>query len=490
MALLVLLGVLPAVGTNAPAGAVFPVDVYFDVKQMLSATSSWPRAFLWLTLACLVRAAVLTTVLTLLDGKEGRFLPTFVPCLRLVAMAAVAFVPINVLFFSGTAIRYAPFLWLAAPVGLVITLLVLRKAIALDAGTGVPPGRGTPELGSFLTYAYVLAASSAALSFLGDRNLLLATLFIASMGPVHGLFFLGWRESARQQIHGHGGRLAVVVSVLLFGAIAAGTFYDRVIRSPAPVGTAPAAGSLLLLGGADSTSKTGALTELDPRDLGYPRGRARLLSYADDSEYEATDTHGDLDATAELVSEQVTSADPPVALVGHSQAALILDRLLDAELSAPDVSVVLAAPPPYPPSVDVPEPGMNAPGKPGGDAARVLAWLLQRAGQPGFDVDAPASPTNLSSVVVLRSSVRRASVWPLADSVWLDRDWRRPDEVNMVAITDHVGVTNNGRALASARDYLAGRTFVSDEASWRSVLVPVVRYVFEPWRPGGEAGAK
>jgi hypothetical protein len=101
----------------------------------------------------------------------------------------------------------------------------------------------------------------------------------------------------------------------------------------------------------------------------------------------------------------------------------------------------------------------------------------------GFDIDAPAAPIHLEEVTAAGSDVPRVGVWAVADSVWLDQDWRRPDELNLVAITDHVGATKNNRALELVGRFFEGRAVESDETSWRSVLVPVVRYSFEPWRP-------
>jgi len=50
-------------------------------------------------------------------------------------------------------------------------------------------------------------------------------------------------------------------------------------------------------------------------------------------------------------------------------------------------------------------------------------------------------------------------------------------------LSDHVGATRNPRALEAAGLWLQGEAVDSDAASWRSVLVNVYRYAFEPWRP-------
>lgn len=241
----------------------------------------------------------------------------------------------------------------------------------------------------------------------------------------------------------------------------------------------------MLLGGADSTSKTGALTELDPRDVGFDREAATVLSYAAAGDaYEAKETRADLYEVARRVARQIDAAPTPRLLLGHSQAALILDRIIGEGLTAPDRSVVFAPPPPVPPALRVPPPGQEGRGRVAGDVARAVARLLKLVGPTPFDIDAPASPTNLRPVVVIDKKVTRVAIWALGDSVWLDTDWRRPGEVNMVVLTDHVGITNNGRALSAARAFLAGRRIEGDEVSWRGFLAAVVRYAFEPWRPG------
>ncbi len=115
--------------------------------------------------------------------------------------------------------------------------------------------------------------------------------------------------------------------------------------------------------------------------------------------------------------------------------------------------------------------------------ARQLAVVFDRIGALTWSVDTPASPPRLEPVVVIDAPFPRLAVWALGDSVWLDRDWRRPGETNVVAITDHVGVANNGRALGLVEDFFARRPLNDDESSWRGALVSLLRYAFEPWRP-------
>jgi hypothetical protein len=187
--------------------------------------------------------------------------------------------------------------------------------------------------------------------------------------------------------------------------------------------------------------------------------------------------------SARIISKQIATANRPRALLGHSQAALILDRILEFGLPRSEYAAMLAPPPPVPPDVEVPPADTDGEGRPGGDLARGVSWLLEKVGFEAFDVGAANSPAAIDPVVVGESPVPRLAVWALGDSVWLDRDWRRPGEINIVAITDHVGVTDNAYAIESAEKLFAGERVEDDETSWKGVAVGVLRYAFEPWRP-------
>ena len=102
-----------------------------------------------------------------------------------------------------------------------------------------------------------------------------------------------------------------------------------------------------------------------------------------------------------------------------------------------------------------------------------------------YDIDVPSAPVDLERVEVADAGTPRLALWALGDSILLEDDWRRTGETNLVVFSDHVGATRNPRALDSARLFLQGEDIPSDDASWRSALVNVFRFAFEPWRPGG-----
>lgn len=485
LGLLVASGALPRGAESAAAGGVFPLGLYFDLKQALAFSFSWAAFAAVVILSILSRSAVVAFTLWLADGRRGSAAAPWIRLVRLALIAAVSLAPAAILMYLGVALRYAPFIWLGAAAGLFPVVSLMRRALEVDAGIGPPRGEGVPETPALLAYAYVLSTVGAAMSPLSRVSGVLAGLLIACLGPLHALVLLGWREHRRAETYPGGGTLSLAVTAVALILFAGAVTYDRAIRSPSPRSVATASGSLLLLGGVDSTSDTGALAEVDPRDIGFPRGSAASLSYRGAGEaYKAADTRVSLTRVAEAIAGQIEDADPPRLLLGHSQAALVLDRIITRGLPAPDRSVVLAAPPPVPPPFDVPEPGGSGPGKVAGDVARAVAGLLDRVGLTPFDIDSPASPTNLEPVLVIDKEVSRVSVWALGDSVWVDSDWRRPGEINLVALTDHVGVTNNSRALDATRSFLAGAKVDDDEVSVRGFLATVVRYVFEPWRPG------
>ena len=478
-----LFGVWPRNGASAPATAVFPLDIYFDLKQSISFATGWGWAFVWMAVAVALRAACFSSTLWLADGAKGSFLVAWLRTLRFAGVAVAALIPCAAFMYTGTAIRYAPFIWIGGLLGFIPATLLLRRAVSLDVGAGAPVGRGVPEVAAFLGYAYLVALLAAAMSVLGGVGAWAVSLLILCAGPIHILYLLGWREHLKLETYPGGGALAIGVTVLALALFGYAVAYDRYITNPPPVGRTSAIGALLLLGGADSTLETGALLAIDPRDLGFPRSRSTVLSYRTERRYAASDTRGDLSEIAVRVAVQIANLDPPRFVLGHSQAALILDRMEAGRLGIGERVAVISPSPTRPPTLEAPPPGESGIGKPGADLARALSAGLELVGFQGFDIDAESSPVQLDEVTPQRRSVPRLAVWALGDSVWLDQDWRRNGEINVISLSDHVGATTNTRSLDTVRRFFTGRRIEGDETSWRGLLVSMFRYAFEPWRP-------
>ena len=482
-AVLVVTEAFPAGGGTAPSVAAFPLDIYFDVREALTHGQNWVWFLAIVVTSIMFRSLVLSSSLWLADGATGSLALAWARGARLCAMAVVALLPSAAVFFAATAIRYAPFIWLGAVLGLVPALVLARKAVRLDTGADPPPGKGVPELFGFLSYAYVIALSGYTLQVIGDESTALAALFVASLGPLHAIFFLGWREHVREEKFPGGGFISAAATAAVIGLLFVTAAYDRFVRNPSPVPSAGAPGSFLMLGGVDSTSKTGALSDFDPRAVGFRDSQAKHLSYRGvDQPYSASDTRGDLREIGLVVGDQIGRANAPRFLLGHSQAALILDRIIESGGNRPDRAVMLAPPPPIPPPFEVPKPDVDGEGKPGGDLARGFAKLIDLAGMVSFDIDAPASPVRVGRVVA-PGGAHKLAVWALGDSVWMYTDWRRPGETNVVALSDHVGVTNNARAIDAAKRFYSGKQVEGDEESWQGGLASVLGHAFAPWRP-------
>jgi hypothetical protein len=118
-----------------------------------------------------------------------------------------------------------------------------------------------------------------------------------------------------------------------------------------------------------------------------------------------------------------------------------------------------------------------------GDRARAVARVLNRVSLPTFDIDAAAAPVNLRTVVVSRPKIPRLAIFSIDDAAWLESDWRRPGEVNAIALSDHSGIVSDPYALDATKRFLAGRRVRGDERSWKAVLLEVVDHPFAPWRP-------
>ncbi|HVM35524.1 MAG TPA: hypothetical protein VM784_09320 [Actinomycetota bacterium] len=477
---LVAVGAFPSGASSASAAGVFPLGTYFDLKQSLATGSGWAFVAAAMLLSVLVRSASLAATLWLADGARGPFAVSWLRTARVVAVAPLLLFPAAVLHFAGYALRYAPFVAMGAMAGVPAALVLVRRGIAVEAGRAIQRGK-VPGVGSFLAYGYLVALSGAALAILGRAGTVGAGALVALMGPLHAIVLLGWRQQTRSEAEPGGAWVAsatAVVCVVLVGM----SLFDRTFGGARP---APdRRGRLMLLGGVDSTSSSGALIDLARGAFGFEPRRTILLSYRGrEGPYEAADTRVDLLEVGRRVAVQIDGVRRPRFLLGHSQASLVLDRILVEGLPVPDVAVVLAGPPPFPPTLSVPPPGEEGPGKPAGDAARALSSLVEVAGLATFDIDAAASPTNLRPIVAPNSPIPRLSVWALLDSVWLEGDWRRPGEVNVVALTDHVGVTRDRYALGVADAFLRGKSVEGHELSWRGALVSTLRYAFEPWRP-------
>jgi hypothetical protein len=448
--------------------------MYFDLKHLIG-HGSYLAFTLLMGVSIAARSAILAATFWLAQDRPVPFLHVWGRAAEIVGFGALWFLPAAALFYMGSALRYAPFVLAAAALGVGVAVRTARRAAALKVDLEV--SSASPSVGGLLTYGYLIAllgASMWALSGLG----VWAVAFLVVLGaPLHALVLLGWRAEALGLAPAGGGRPIALVTALLVGSFLAASVFDRERGQPAGGLDAPRReGSLVLLGGADSTSRTGALAGFDARAVGFEREQVELLSYSAGRTYEISDTRAALPDVVPRFEEQIGDAEAPVHLLGHSQAALLLDLLPETGAAPLRAAVVIAGPPSEPPRL----PEIDGPGA---GAARAFAGALEGLGLASFDIDAPASPMRLPVTTAGPKGARRLAIWALGDSVWLDTDWRRSGETNIVVLSDHVGAVKNPHSVEAIRDVFQGQDVPGDEDSWRGLLADVVRFAFEPWRP-------
>ena len=489
-AAIVLFGPLRVDGSLVLLSAPVPVGSFFDVRQAIAHGSGWFWVFLACVAGALVRGGVHGVTLWLADDRRGRTQEMVLVlgwCVVLSAAAAALMIVPAGLFFVGVALRYTPFVVLAGGAGVAIAAVLLKRVVAVPAGAGLRGAR-SGGVASVLFFGYLLAAGAAVIELAPVRAVAAATVLVT--GLLGGLFVAGKRDLFSRGVDCKEGSLAVALTGAVAAALLFSAVMDRYVRDIRPAIDTRGPGTLLILGGADSATGKGSMSDFDPEAVGFSRDRAIHLSYRGryggaqgaPEKYSAADTHRDLDSVTRSVAAQLEAVPPPRFFIGHSQAALVLDRMLARDPVRVAAAVELAPPPVAPPPIDAPRPGVYGPGAPGADLARALSKGLARLGAAGNWIDSPASPARLTRVVT-RGGVRRLAVWALADSVWLEGDWRRPHETNIVAVTDHVGTANDPRAIAAARAFFAGKKVRDDGSSWRAWPVYLLRAVFEPWRP-------
>ncbi|MEA2487279.1 MAG: hypothetical protein QOF16_933, partial [Actinomycetota bacterium] len=165
-ALLVATGAFRATSSSVASTAVFPLDIYFDLKQAIAYAPGWSYMVAAVALGLIIRSGVLAATLWFADDREGDLASAWLAALKLSLRATAAFVPAAALFFAAVAMRYAPFIWIAAVLGLFPAVLFMRRALRIDLDTGATRPEPVPEYGTFLGYAYLLALLGAAMTIL------------------------------------------------------------------------------------------------------------------------------------------------------------------------------------------------------------------------------------------------------------------------------------------------------------------------------------
>ncbi|MDG4811062.1 hypothetical protein O7634_30245 [Micromonospora sp. WMMD1120] len=243
-----------------------PLDLYGDLRLLLTWAPSWPLFLLGLGAALTLRVSVLVLMLGGFTRARVRFAVTFylvsLPVLLLAAEAA----------YAAAALLYSRLFWPALTVVAVVTMLVgpvpwqgstrLRSAVAglVRAGLRAPV---------MLTYAVVVAGLGA----LADTGSAVAVWLV----PVSALATaLTIRTLSRPAPRWALWRLAGVVVAILFASV---VFVSTRGVEPGPAAS-PRPGSVLLMSGINSGSGRGTMFSSRSDELGYDCDQTYYFSYA------------------------------------------------------------------------------------------------------------------------------------------------------------------------------------------------------------------
>ncbi len=372
--------------------ALPPLDVFADLRLLLSwAPSHW--AFWSLAVAALAaRIAILALLLPAGDGPSRiRFaLVYYVVAWPFALLAAQT-------SFVAHAALYSRLFWaavvLTGAVGMLLAAApwsgaaTLRRALAVAARGGFRP--------------WPLLVYAVALTLLGAAGHAGPPVVLALLVPASALATLVAAAWLRRPAGPRAGvaALAALAAAAAVAVVVVGTRGDQPVDAPSRPG------SLMVMSGINSASGEGAIFEMPPEQLGYQCAQTYYYSYAGTGDgqprgdaacpirtgapYRPQHTQRPFDEQVRFLGAQVDDIDGPVTVAAHSQAAWVAwEAAVRGDL--PDgTSLVLIGPFPDNP-VGWTLPGRDGIGRVGGDGFRLLAPLAD-AVDFHFIVDAPLS---------------------------------------------------------------------------------------------------
>lgn len=417
-----------------------PFGIFHDLRWIFVYHDSW-LSFALLVLGAVVVRTLLTVAIIVVAWPPGRRRPAT----RRLARAGLAVTAVTaVVLAPWTAVTLAAAVtalsWFA--IGAVLALLLL--AVALQRGPvtdawwrGLPP----PAVPLWVAAVFaVLTAAALAIGLAPDwAGIPLAAAGGAANAPLwRGL--LGTVTRGRTPLP----RLPVVpvVAALVLLALAgsgvlAGSGSRAAARPPPALllrdGADPPRQALLYVGGYDS--RYDGATDHVPD----PAGRATLpvhrFSYAGldahgrPRPYAPADTHQSLDRSADLLAAQVRDlarrTGRPVALLGHSEGALVIRTYLERGRPAEVDAVALLSPLPRPARVYYPPAGSaTGRGIAAGWQLRAIFGVVNRTGGADLGADAPFirslldhGPRYRDRMLQPVPGVRMVAFLPLLDAV-------------------------------------------------------------------------
>jgi hypothetical protein len=454
-----------------------PLDLFADVRILVTRAPSYPLFALGVAGAVLVRSVVLAALLG--GGSQG----SFVAALQFYGAALIPALLSAGFEFSGLAVLYHWYFWIGLAVAILATLAMAPGPWSGSAGSKASRAGRLATVAWYLVALFVLGAAAHA------AGKVASVLLVVPSG------LLTWMAERRLR-EGPGPtwrRVAAAVAAVSLVAVLAAVIVRLPGAGPVPIHRP---GSLFLVAGVDSATGVGPMFRLDPTTFGYECRQTTYFSYAGTGKgaphttaacpvkagrrYGMKDTQRPLAALIATMREQLNGLRRPVTVVTHSQGAWIAWASLAGGRSLGVMSVIMLAPFPRAP-VGYPLSARSGPGRVGGDFLRALSSMGNKLGVATFDPDAAlarqllATPGAAARILSrqLPGNVTALAVQPLWDLALTPEGRALPRAVNACPIrTTHVGVVRSAAAAGMVDRFLAGRPLPScpPGSGWLSAL--------------------
>ncbi|MDG4765500.1 hypothetical protein O7632_15545 [Solwaraspora sp. WMMD406] len=459
-------GVLPRWPGLAHLVAMPPIDLYTDLRLLLTRAPSVPWFAAGLVGAVAVRVGVLALMLGGLTWRR----------LRLAATIYLAVLPVLLLAaevtYIAAAVLYSRLFWPGVGVLALVAAIVapmpwqgstrLRSAWRRSWRTG---------LRVWVTIPYVVLLVG--VGVLAERYpaLTVATVPVSGLLTATAIRLLSRPAPAYPRLRLVAATAAFLVATMVFIA-------TRTVRptDPAP----PRAGSILLMSGINSASGRGTIFGTRTDVLGYTCAQTFYFSYAGTGDgqpqgratcpirtgapYQRSDTQRPFAEQVETFADQVRDLPRPLVVASHSHAVWVAWAALTTDATDRVDTLILIGPFPDSPAHYLPA-GRNGPGRVGSDLLRLLVPISDWV-DFHFEPDAPAArellaPAN-GGAAVLRTSlpprVRSLAVTSATDLPLMPDGWRLPVTRNACPIREaHPYLPDTPAFYHEVDRFLAGR---------------------------------
>lgn len=477
---LALAGVLPRWPGLPHLVALPPVDLFADLRVLLTRATSVPAFALLLALVFGVRVLVMSLLLGGLTRDRLRFGAVFYGIVFLPSLAAAQF------GYMAFAVLYSRLFWPA--VAVVTVLALLAGPMPWQGSTRLRTAlyrtwRGGLRVGIMLPYAAVIVLLSVVTHVWPGSEVALVPISALATGVTIGLLSRPPRPGALPRLVVAGVAFAVASTVFVT---------TRDVQAPPP--PQPREGSMMVMSGINSSSGNGDVFFTDPQDYGLtceqlfyysyagpgdgqPRGDARC-PIRTGAPFEPEHTRRPMAEQVAVFSEQVRGLPRPLMVMVHSHSAWVAWKAVSSG-KAPEVDVLILNGAFRESIQGYLAPGERGPGRVASDLLRLLLPVGTLFGLH-LDLDSPAPRETLADPDApeqifarpLPPGVRVISVTSATDLPLMPGGWRLP-------------VERNACPLREAHPYLPGSNGMLDEVN--RFLRGAPPRSCPPWRDWGTA---